>query len=663
MIKNYIAHVKSSILPWKSCLFIFMVSSTYMVAQSDPVLMKIGDTPVHLSEFTYIYEKNNADEADYSKETVEEYLNLFTNFKLKVEKAKALKMDTIQALNDELAGYRKQLARSYLMDKEFTSRLIKEMWERKKEDVNVSHILFSLKNNPSKAALATALDKAEKVASLLQGGSAWDDMVREHSDDKNSLTTSGNIGFINAFLPSGFYELENVAYNLEPGEISEPILTSLGYHIVRVEGRRPAKGKIEVAQILIRKDGSTPEEKNIAKAEKILGMIKGGEDFSMLAKTLSQDENTAKNGGVLKPFGINTYERTFEQAAFSLKNDGDITDVIETRVGWHIIKRISKPTEDYETFERRIKPQLSKMQRYKMIEDIIAQEVLDAQGYKREENNYHEIVQSLKEDFLTYKWDKPSLEQKKLFSIGKEVKYTNVEFLDYLKKNTRRRIQLSKETSKAEALDIMYDEFLMEKAMKFEEDNLEKKYPDFASLMREYEEGILLFEVSKNEVWDKASKDTSGLKTFFEKNNKEYYFPEEATIATYTMLLPLKKVAGEVHKHAEENSPEETLSKFNEHKNILEVSVETKILEKIKDFPRNKWKAGVVSAMSLNPETENTTFYKVIELLPRRYKTLDDSRGYVIADYQQFLEAQWIEDLKKEFNVDIKEDVLEGIIK
>ena len=288
------------------------------------------------------------------------------------------------------------------MDREFTNRLIKEMWERKKEDVNVSHILFSLKNNPSKAARTTALDKAENVASLLQGGSAWDDMVKEHSDDKNSLSTSGNIGFINAFLPSGFYELENAAYNLKPGEISEPILTSLGYHIVRVEGRRPAKGKIEVAQILIRKDGTTPEEKNIAKAEKILGMIKGGEDFSMLAKTLSQDENTAKNGGVLKPFGINTYERTFEQAAFSLQNDGDVTDVIETRVGWHIIKRISKPTEDYASFELRIKPLLSKMQRYKMIEDIIAQEVLDAQGYKREEKNYHEIVQSIKEDFLTY---------------------------------------------------------------------------------------------------------------------------------------------------------------------------------------------------------------------------------------------------------------------
>ena len=642
--------------------YILIAGWLWSFGQDDPVLMTIEGKAVHLSEFQYIYEKNNGENADYSKESVDEYLDLFTNFKLKVHKAKELKMDTIPVLQEELAGYRKQLATSYMKDKELSDRLIKEMWERRKEDVHVAHILFKLRKNPTPEEKETALKKASDVYKRFKNGESFEALASTQSDDTASAANGGSLGFITAWLPSGFYELENAAYGTPVGAVSEPIITRLGVHLIKVIEKRPAFGKIEVAHILMRKSDKPGTDDPKEKIENIYALIKQGNDFATIASQFSEDGSSSKNEGKLPPFGINTYERSFEKAAFSLKNNGDISEPIETRVGWHIIKRISKPVESYEMFHLRMKPQLAKMERYGYIEDRLIEEIKEETNYKRDQEAYTDFINTLDSTFLSYKWKVPqSDDQKILVDMGENYRYTVYDFATYLKKNARTRMRYSRELSPQEAGSRMYDSFVREKAMLYEEKNLEKKYPDFKALMREYEEGILLFEVSKNEVWDKASQDTNGLKTYFEKNKMNYFDPMEAEIATYTFPRGRGGYAQEVWNHATDNDPQATLDEFNNK--VTTVNIEIEIKSEVDAAMDNiEFKTGALSKIKTN-EDGSVEFKKIIKFLPKKYRSLEESRGYVIADYQQYLEEQWINSLKKEFSVEYNEDVLDALVK
>jgi len=234
-------------------LFILLFCSIAVFAQADAdVLFTVEDSPVYVGEFKYIYEKTNQDNADYSQASVEEYLELYKKFKLKVQRAKDIKLDTIQALKKELNGYRKQLANSYLIDKEVTERLIKEAYERKKIDVNISHIMVQLPKGATPQDTLAKFNKIMDLYSQLEAGKKFEELVPQ-SEDKSSIKKRGNLGFVTAVLPSGFYTLENAAYNTTVGGYSKPIRTGVGYHIIQNNGKRPARGEIEAAHILIRK--------------------------------------------------------------------------------------------------------------------------------------------------------------------------------------------------------------------------------------------------------------------------------------------------------------------------------------------------------------------------------------------------------------------------
>ena len=632
-------------------------------SQKDPVLMKIGDEDVHLSEFTYIYEKNNGEEANYAKASVEEYLNLFTNFKLKVKKAKEMRMDTIVALKNELAGYRKQLANSYLMEKELSHRLLQEMWKRRKQDVRVSHILFKLRTNPQPSEIESAKKRAFDVKALIDEGKTFASSTSEFSEDPNSKDQGGDLGYITSWLPSGFYELENAAYDLSIGEVSDPIITKLGVHIVKVVDKRPAFGKIEVAHILLRTDIGTEEDVAKAKIEEISAKLKNGENFNELAKAYSEDKSSAQKGGRLNVFGINTFDRAFEKAAFALENDGDLSPPVKTRIGWHLIKRISKPVETEEEFKKRMKSVLPKLDRYEMIKDILVDEIKKETGFKEDKELLSNFSSNLDEKFLSYKWDIPSsVGEQTLMSLGKENSYSLKDFATHAKNNTRLRMRYNKEKSPTEAAIAIYKAYVKEKALEYEEKNLENKYPDFKSLMREYSEGILLFEVSKMMVWDKASRDTVGLKAFFKNNKSNYFFTPVAEVASMKISQRFRGKAEEIYEYAKTHSVEECLDKYN--------AVETMIVAEIRNRDQNdsslgeiEWEVGALGKIDFNSANRAITIHKIIKVSPLEYKTLDDSRGYVIADYQQHLESKWVASLHSEYKVEIIQDVLANIIK
>lgn len=619
----------------------------------DDILMKVGGTDVTVGEFRYIYEKNNGAQADYSQKSLEEYLDLYTRFKLKVAKARQIQLDTISSLKAELDGYRKQLASSYLIDKEVTDFLLRELYERMKTDVDFSHIFVPAAENASRAVKEDAKNKLRDVKSRIVGGMTFEEAAREYSQDRTTSVKGGHMGFFTAKLPSGFYDLETAIYTTPQGQVSDIVESKIGYHIVRVNNKRPARGAIEVAHILVRSD-----RKPLADSLVML-LRKGGADFEELALKYSEDKTSSKNGGKLPPFGINTYDHNFEDAAFGLQKDGDISDAVVTKSGWHIIRRIAKTQPDtYEIFVRRMKAQINKDQRFDAAKVKLINDIKKSAGFREDKTVLQNFASTLGEDFYSYKWTPDSmLSAAPLFSLAESPKFTIRDFAGFCKKNTKTRLKYDKSKPVAETVDELYTEYVNDAAMSYEESSLEKKYPDFKSLMREYEEGILLFEATRINVWDKANQDTVGLQKYFDQHKKNYFWPEKAAGSEFRITGTDQKTAEKVYAYGKKNDGPKVLAKFNKKTKIVE-EVPFEYEKGSSDLNGMEWKVKSVSPLTQQKTGNAWSFRKLSSLFPARDKSLTEARGYVVADYQDYLEKQWIDQLSKEFDVAVNKDIL-----
>jgi peptidyl-prolyl cis-trans isomerase SurA len=339
--------------------------------QDDTVLFSVDGIPVYQSEFEYIYSKTNGKNATFSRKSLEEYLDLYVKFKLKVRKAKEMQLDTIPQLKKELSGYRRQLADSYLIDKEVTDRLIEEAYERSKEDVDISHILVGISKMGEADAEISAMEKANDILKRLKNGEDFEAVAKALSDDKSAKNNGGRIGYVTALFPKGLYNLETAAYEGPMKTLQGPIKTSAGYHILKVNAKRPARGEIEAAHIVVRiKDGNEASAKKLV--DSLYQMIKDGADFEELAKNYSEDKKTNFKGGYIGFFGINKYSRPFEDAVFSLRNDGDVTKPVKTKVGYHIIKRISlRGIQPYDIDKSRLENLIKKDPRFEAAKEAM----------------------------------------------------------------------------------------------------------------------------------------------------------------------------------------------------------------------------------------------------------------------------------------------------
>lgn len=636
----------------------FSLIITGLKAQSeDPILMKIGDSQVSVSEFKYIYEKNNGNGADYSRKSIMEYLDLYTKFKLKVEKARSLQLDTISTLKLELEGYRKQLASTYLIDKEVTEALLKELYNRMDYDVDFSHIFVAVPENATLSQREEAKAKLREIQAKLVSGYEFGAAAAAYSEDKASAHKGGKMGFVTSKLPSGFYELETAIYTTEVGNISDIVESKMGYHIVKVNKIRPARGLIEVAQILVSSD-------NKALADSISNLAKNGADFAKLSDEFSIDKKTKKNGGKLAPFGINTYSLSFEIGAYTLQNDGDVSNPILTESGWHVIKRIRRvPKDSYDVFVRKMKPQISKDSRFNIAKVKLIDDIKKSAGVNEDINELNKFAASLNEDFYSYKWSPSSMvSTNPIFTIGATRMYSTKDFAEYCKKNTKVRLKYDKNVPIKNTVEELYNNFVDDATLSFEEENLDKKYPDFKSLMREYEEGILLFEVTKMNVWDKANQDSTGLVAFYKTVADKYSTNEEASASQYIIQSSDRKMAEKIYKYAQKNSANDVSKKFNKKEHVVSIT-EKKIEKGSGEVAKIDWKKNAISALQLSIDGKSYTFTKLNELIPSRKKTLNEARGYVVADYQNYLDKKWLESLEKEFRVVMNNDVLNKLIK
>ncbi|HFA51681.1 MAG TPA: peptidyl-prolyl cis-trans isomerase, partial [Bacteroidetes bacterium] len=638
--------------------------------KEDPVLFTVDGTPVLRSEFDYIYSKTNGPDADYSKASLDEYLDLYINFKLKVQKAREMKLDTIKSLQQELDGYRRQLADSYLIDREVTEKLVQEAFLRSKEDVDVSHILIKLAPNPYPAEVKRALEKAQSIKAELESGKPFKELALKYSEDKSVKKNGGHIGWVTALFPKGFYALETAAYNTKPGEIAEPVRTASGYHILKVNGRRPARGEVEIAHILVRtkKNGDGTEAKK--KIDEAYEKLVAGENFNKVCKAYSDDKVTANKGGYLGFFGINRYEKAFEDAAFGIAADGQFTKPIKTSAGWHILKRISKKeNQTMHQAKSRLQNKIKQDPRFELAKKAMVERIKKESNFTENRTTLDALIASLQADttntFLTYKWKAPKpASTAVLFSFGGQAEATQGDFEGFMQRASRKRQQKAKQGIEA-VVKMLYDDFVGDFALKYEEQQLEKKYPEFKSLMREYEEGVLLFEVTKMEVWDKASQDTAGLQAFYDKNKEKYQWKERAAVSEYTVLQSAQDQLNQIREYSKTHDPDNVLEKFNEDGAKRNLSVKAKKYEKGRNEVLDKmtWKVGEVSAPQLNKRNKSISFFKIEELLPPGQKTLKEARGYVVADYQDYLEKGWLKSLKDQYKVKVNDKVFNKMVK
>lgn len=628
-----------------------------------PVLLTVGKDPVTREEFEAIYRKNNTKDTDTSPEALEEYLQLFINFKLKVKAAKDAGKDTLRAFINELKGYRRQLAQPYLTDKEVNESLIEEAFERMKIDIRASHVLISLGPDALPKDTLAAYKRAMSVREKILKGEDFETIARKYSEDPSAQQNGGDLGFFTSMMM--VYPFENAAYNTPKGEVSMPVRTRFGYHILKVADTRNAQGQVRVAHIMVKaneKDSDTLQTKAKKKIEEIYTRVNNGEDFSLLASQFSDDRTSGKNGGELPWFGTGKMVPEFEKVAFELKEEGQLSEPFQSAYGWHIVKLIEKkgiPT--MEEMEGELRQKVSKDSRSEVSKVAVINRIKNENSFREDTKALDQLIAKVDTSFLSGKWDPASVEKlnNTLFRIGEE-KTTQADFAQFLSQNQSKQAS----TTSVEALIRKSYEFFKEKAIiDYEDARLEQKYPEFRLLMQEYRDGILLFEITDENVWSKALKDTAGLESFYEDNKFNYMWGKRVSVNIYKaanekMAKSARKL---VAKRTKKNlSVDDVLTKVNKSSQ-LNLQSESGLFSKGDNEMVDKveWAPGL--SENIINEDGTVTFIEIVEVKEPMPKSLTEARGLITADYQNFLEKRWVDILKSKYDVKINRDVFKTI--
>ncbi len=622
--------------------------------QDDEILFTVDDEPVTVGEFRYIYSKTNGEEADFSKASVMEYLDLYERFKLKVARAREMGLDTVAALQQELEGYRRQLADNYLIDREVTDKLVAELYDRQQEDVDFSHLLIAIPSNGPADTLAAYQRATEAMRGLTAANFA--ERARELSDDAYSKEQGGRIGYVSAPLPRGMYRLEEALYAARDGQVIGPVRTPAGYHLALRQGTRPAYGEVEAAHILIRKDEGVDPAQARQRAMEAKAALDAGTPFEEVVSAYSEDERTKNQGGYIGFFGINRYNKDFERAAFALERDGAVSDVVESPVGFHILRRISRRgVQPLEEERPLLEAAVRQDSRYADAQRALMERLAREYGTQTMEDQLTAYISGLDSTFFLPTANlAPAGSDAVLLSIGgQELKESD--FADYLAASARLRASLERGYDTDSAARLLFDNWRSERVKAYAEGQLEEKFPDFRALMREYREGILLFEATKLEVWDKAGEDSTGLQAYFDAHRDDYHFGPRARVLALTVGAGGPEPAGVMAYAAAHDAAE-----IAEHYKDQPVTVSEDLYEADRLPEGLSMETGSQTAPTSTPA--GTTFQLVVDTEAARRKELSEARGYVIADYQDMLEREWVEQLRKKFPVKRNKKVLAKLI-
>ena len=626
-------------------------------------LFTYGNKAVSKSEFLKAYNKNNTDEKPTEK-LYRDYLDLYTRFKIKVQAALDMRLDTFANQRSELQGFRNQIVESYMNDDASVAVMIDEALERSKKDIQLAHIFIPV----NKEAIEADIKKAEKTINeayaQLQKGQSFDQVALAYSQDPAVKQNKGNVGYITVFILP--YELENIIYSLQPGKFSKPIQSKAGFHILKNIGERKAAGRLKAAQILLAfpPDADAAYKENLKlKADSIVAVLKRGGDFKALAAEFSNDILTYQNGGEMMEFGIGRYDQAFETAAFSLSRDGEISKPVLTEYGYHIIKRLQlKPIpidKNDKQVQEEIKQQVLQSDRMEVARKMLLKKVLQQTGFRKlYVDDQH--LWAFTDSVLKQKpWPKPKLpgftRETALFAFAKQTVRVK-DWVNYL--DAIRNVE-SLRTGKTNKQ--LFDQYVETTAFEYYRNHLEEYNADFAFQLNEFKEGNLLFEIMQRKIWDVAASDSVGLLKYYQQHKNKYWWEASADAIILTAVndsvanlatAKLKNAFAEWRK----------LSEASE--GMLQADSGRFELGQIPVLERTSFSPGLITAPVKNETDNSVTFAYIVKIYNNREpRNFEEARGFVINDYQTFLEEKWIESLKKKYPIKINEAVLKSLPK
>lgn len=609
-------------------------------------LLTIGDQNYSVDEFNYIFNKNNS--LSQNPLSKEEYVPLFVNYKLKVLEAIDQGYDTIPTFKNELEYYRNELAKPYLTDKKATEAVIQEAYDHLSYDLNAYHILIKLPQSPSPEDTLAAYNKIVDIKSKITDLTSFEEMARKNSDCPSSAK-GGDLGYFTGFMM--VYPFEEAAYKTEVGQVSDIVRTSFGYHIIYIKDKRENQGEIKVAHIMKMFPQNAPQaikEKAKTTIDSLYQALLNGADFTTMVKEFSDDKNSLSTNGELPWFSTGRMVPEFAEASFALSENDQISEPIQTPFGWHIIKRIDhKPMKSLEESREEILQKIKRDERAyagkKATLDRLKKE------YKYSEDNeglakVKSIIEANKDADQQIAFDKLSEAQIQLASFT-DKSISSEDFSDYL---TKKKVNLDRLNE--QSLDLTWKSFAEEKILDYEKSILEDKYPEFHFLMNEYHDGLLIFEISQAEIWNKASEDTTGLQKFFAYHKDNYRLKErfEGTLFFCNKKKDLKKIQSMVE------SPEFNLT--DSLKNVISTYA------KVEEGEFNKGEFTLLDQQVWGTEKAKVKGdYKYLiqlgELKPAAERELNEVRGQVLSDYQAHLEENWIAKLREKYKPKVNQSV------
>ncbi|WP_373511419.1 peptidylprolyl isomerase [Persicitalea sp.] len=500
-------------------------------APKEPVLVQIGDESFSPDAFFQSFTKNRFSADSAKSLSAAEYFDVYTNTKLKLLGAEAQGRDTTSDFKEEIASYREQLAAPYLTDKELVADMTQEAYNRLKQEVRVAHILVAVPEEASPADTLSAHTAAMAMRGRLLEGSDFSDMAEKFSKDATAKDNKGDLGYFTAFQT--VYPFENAAYLTPVGQISEPVRTKFGYHLIKVLDRRPTRGKLRVAHIMIQSKPNAPATQEKEAEQRIKDAytrLDKGEAWEKIVQVYSDDFESKQSGGLLPIFGVGEMMPNFEKAAYGLVQVGEYSKPVETSYGWHIIRLVEKrPLESYEVMEPSLKQKVMTDSRGETIRKAFTDRLRQEYEISENPDAWSEMLELADSTLLAGKWKLPEtfsadVENPMLFTIEK-VAATSKDFLEYTKSHLKPR---PGEADPKIVLRAYYNDFLNKRLLQYERDNLEKKYPEFKVLMKDIREGVLLSQVMEERVWQRSLDDSLGQVKLYEKNIDQHKYPARA---------------------------------------------------------------------------------------------------------------------------------------
>ena len=656
--------------------FIMPVCFANAQSKSDKqVLMTIGDQNITVKDFCDVYYKNNLKSDVIEKKSVDDYLELFTTFRMKVMEAERLQLDTSAKFKKELAGYRKQLAKPFMSSDDITEELVQEAYQRKLKDIRASHILIRCDKNALPSDTLKAYNKAMDIRKkAIAKGADFAALADQYSEDpsaKGMKATDqtparpgnhGDLGYFTVF--DMVYPFETGAYNTKEGEVSMPVRSDFGYHLIKVKSVTDALGSIQAAHIFLQLPADASEEDEDAmrkKADNIYKelMAQDGKNWDEAVRQYTDDKGTISRNGALSNFTVSRIVPEFIEACKSLEK-GQIAKPVRTMYGYHIIKLLDySGIGSLEKERKGLTERIEKDMRSKKSEEVVIKQAKNEYHFKQDDKALEAFMATIDSTILRNEY-KPAANVNMgatLFSLDGSVTKVS-DFVAYIKE----KMTPQRHVSPATYAYQLYEAFSNEKVMDYADAHLEDKYPEFKALVQEYKDGILLFDLMDREVWTKAVKDTLGLQEFHDRNANKYMWENRAyaTIVTVTRPESLPKVKALIDSGVELDSLKNIIRRDSIGYAFVRKGYYQRGDNQYVD--QTEWKVGEVNEIASTVD-QSTTIVFIRELRDPEPKTLKEARGLVTSDYQVELEQQWVQSLKERYPVKINEKVLDKVRK